>query len=95
MVMLPAKVLVQACRLGGGFGARTLVLAELEAAVLAQAVRRPVKAMWTRAQEFAHGFHRPPSSHRVRARLDNGRISDWWHAFTSSHILFTPAAMPA
>ena len=93
---LPAdQVQVQACRLGGGFGARTLVLVELEAAVLAQAVRRPVKAMWTRAQEFAHGFHRPPSSHRVRARLDNGRISDWWHAFTSSHILFTPAAMPA
>ena len=92
---LPAdRVLVQACRLGGGFGARTLVLAELEAALLAQAVRRPVKTQWTRAQEFTQGFHRPPSSHRVRARLENGRISDWWHAFTSSHILFTPAAMP-
>lgn len=89
------QVHVQACRLGGGFGARTLVLAEGEAAVLARAVRRPVKALWTRAQEFAHGFHRPPSSHRVRARVHHGRITDWWHAFTSSHILFTPAAMPA
>ncbi len=93
---LPAgQVVVQACRIGGGFGARTLVLAELEAAVLARAVRRPVKLQWTRAQEFAQGFHRPPSSHRVRARLEGGRITDWWHAFTSSHILFTPAAMPA
>lgn len=92
---LPAEqVVVQACRLGGGFGARTLVLAELEAAVLAHAVRQPVKLVWTRAQEFAHGFHRPPSSHRVRARIEGGRITDWWHAFTSSHILFTPAAMP-
>lgn len=89
------RVVVQACRIGGGFGARTLVLVELDAAVLAWAVRRPVKLMWTRAQEFAHGFHRPPSSHRVRARVAHGRITDWWHAFTSSHILFTPAAMPA
>lgn len=89
------RVIVQACRIGGGFGARTLVLAELEAAVLARAVRRPVKLMWTRAQEFAQGFHRPPSSHRVRVRIENSRITDWWHAFTSSHILFTPAAMPA
>jgi isoquinoline 1-oxidoreductase beta subunit len=88
------RVLVQACRIGGGFGARTLVLVELEAAVLARATRRPVKAMWTREQEFIHGFHRPPSSHRTRASVHQGRLVTWWHAFTSSHILFTPAAMP-
>lgn len=85
---------VQACRIGGGFGARTLVLVEVEAACLARAVRRPVKVVWTRAQEFANGFHRPPSRHRVRARVKDGRMADWWHAFTSGHILFTPAAMP-
>lgn len=89
------RVQVHACRIGGGFGARTLVLVELEAALLAQAVRAPVKVVWTRAQELAVGFHRPPSSHRLRARLKDGRITHWWHAFTSSHILFTPAAMPA
>lgn len=88
------RVRVRACRIGGGFGARTLVLAEVEAALLARAAGMPVKVMWTRAQEFAFGFHRPPSSHRIRARLEGGRIVDWWHAFTSSHILFTPAAMP-
>ena len=89
------RVEVQACRIGGGFGARTLVLVEVEAAWLARAVRRPVQVVWTRAQEFAHGFHRPPSRHRVRARVEDGRMADWWHAFTSGHILFTPAAMPA
>lgn len=88
------RVRVQACRIGGGFGARTLVLVEVEAALLARAAGLPVKVMWTRAQEFAFGFHRPPSSHRIRARLHGGRIVEWWHAFTSSHILFTPAAMP-
>ena len=54
----------------------------------------PVKVQWTRAQEFQLGFHRPPSSHRIRARLQDGRCSDWWHAFASSHILFTNAAVP-
>jgi len=92
------QIEVQACRVGGGFGGRTLCTVELEAAVLAQAVGAPVKVHWSRAQEFAQGFQRPPSSHRVRARVhqgrDHGRVTHWWHAFASSHILFTPAAMP-
>lgn len=88
------RIEVQACRIGGGFGGRTLCTVELEAAVLAQAVGAPVKVQWSRAQEFAQGFQRPPSSHRVRARVQDGRITHWWHALASSHILFTPAAMP-
>lgn len=88
------RIEVQACRIGGGFGGRTLCTVELEAAVLAQAVGAPVKVQWSRAQEFAQGFQRPPSSHRIRARVQGGRITHWWHALASSHILFTPAAMP-
>jgi isoquinoline 1-oxidoreductase beta subunit len=88
------RIAVQACRVGGGFGGRTLCTVELEAAVLAQAVGAPVKVHWSRAQEFAQGFQRPPSSHRVRARVRQGQVTHWWHAFASSHILFTPAAMP-
>ncbi|MFN3400773.1 MAG: molybdopterin cofactor-binding domain-containing protein [Ferrovibrio sp.] len=89
------KVLVHSCRIGGGFGARTIVRQELEAALLAQAAGRPVKVQWSRAAEFVDGFHRPPSSHRIRARLDaQGRITDWWHGFCSGHVIFTSAAMP-
>lgn len=88
-------VVVRSCRIGGAFGGRTIVRPELEAAELAQAAGRPVKVQWTRADEFRHGFCRPPSSHRIRARLDaDGRIADWWHAFVSGHVIFTSAAMP-
>ncbi|MDP2120346.1 MAG: molybdopterin-dependent oxidoreductase [Hoeflea sp.] len=87
-------VTVQSCRIGGSFGGRTLCMVEAEAAALARAARAPVKVVWTRAQELALGFHRPPSSHRIRARLEDGRISDWDHTQISSHILFTAAAMP-
>lgn len=89
-----AAVSVQAMRAGGAFGGRTLCTVEMEAAVLARAAGRPVKVQWDRGQEFRQAFHRPPSSHRIRARLRGGRIADWWHGFASSHILFTNAALP-
>jgi CO/xanthine dehydrogenase Mo-binding subunit len=88
-------VSVRPQRTGGAFGGRTLCTVELEAARIARRVGRPVRLQWTREDEFTLGFHRPPSEHRLRARLDaSGRISDWWHAFTSGHVLFTSAAMP-
>lgn len=87
-------VTVHGQRVGGAFGGKTICTVELEAAVLSRAVQRPVKVQWSRAQEFQFGFHRPPSSHRIRARLKDGRLQDWWHAFASSHILFTNAVVP-
>jgi isoquinoline 1-oxidoreductase beta subunit len=89
------QVTVRATRVGGAFGGKTLCTVELEAALLARHLGRPVKVQWTRAQEFAHGFHRPPSSHRVRARVEGGRLVAWWHAFSTSHILLPGAALPA
>ncbi|MFZ4760359.1 MAG: xanthine dehydrogenase family protein molybdopterin-binding subunit [Burkholderiaceae bacterium] len=90
-----ARVVVQGMRVGGAFGGKTIATVELEAAVLAKAVGGAVKVRWTRAQEFALGFHRPASSHRIRARLRDGRIIAWWHAFASGHVLFTNAVLPA
>lgn len=88
------NVHVQAMRIGGAFGGKTLCTVELEAAILAHTLGAAVKVQWTRGQELAQAFHRPPSSHRVRARVRDGQLTDWWHAFSSSHILFTGAAMP-
>lgn len=89
------KVRVHAQRMGGAFGSRTVALIEREVAFIARAAGQPVKLQWTREDEFVAGFHRPPSSHRLRARLDSrGFISDWWHALSSSHIIFTSAGLP-
>lgn len=89
------RITVHNQRLGGSFGGRTVCTVELEAAVLARAAGRPVKLQWTRADEWRQGFHRPPSSHRLRARLQDGRLTAWWHAFVSAPILLTNAAAPA
>jgi CO/xanthine dehydrogenase Mo-binding subunit len=88
-------VTVQSCRIGGAFGGKTICTVEAEAAALTLAIGGPVKVQWTRGQEFALGFHRPPSSHRIRARVAQGRITDWDHAQMSSHIMFTAAVVPA
>jgi isoquinoline 1-oxidoreductase subunit beta len=68
------NVVVHGMRVGGAFGGKTICTVELEAALLARATKRPVKVQWSRAQEFQQGFHRPPSSHRIRARLKNGQL---------------------
>ncbi len=82
-------------RLGGGFGGRTVALVEREAAHVARALQAPVQLQWTREDEFTAGFHRPPSSHRIRLRVGaDGLITDWWHALSSSHVIFTSAGMP-
>ncbi len=88
------EVRVKTCRVGGGFGGKAICLAELEASVLAVSVGAPVKLQWTREQEYRFAYHRPPSSHRLRATLEGGELADWRHSFVSSHILFTNAAMP-
>lgn len=87
-------VTVQSCRIGGAFGGKTICTVEAEAAALTIATGQPVKVQWTRAQENALGFNRPPSSHRIRARLAAGRITDWDHAQMSAHIMFTAAVVP-
>lgn len=87
-------VRVQTCRVGGAFGGKTICTVEAEVAPLARAVGAPVKVQWTRSQEYHLGFHRPPSSHRVKALVENGRITGWDHAQASSHVIYTAAVLP-
>ncbi|AOW13571.1 Isoquinoline 1-oxidoreductase [Hydrogenophaga crassostreae] len=94
LALSPEDVSVQAMRVGGAFGGKTICTVELEAAVLARAAKQPVKVQWTRAQEMHCGFHRPASSHRIRVSLRDGAIDQWWHAFASGHIIFTNAGFP-
>jgi isoquinoline 1-oxidoreductase subunit beta len=91
----PDQVQVQAMRIGGAFGGKTIATVEREAALIAKAVGKPVKVQWSRADEFQAGFHRQPTSTRIRARLDtSGMIVDWQHHLSTSHVLFTNAVLP-
>ncbi|UCE87377.1 MAG: molybdopterin-dependent oxidoreductase, partial [Deltaproteobacteria bacterium] len=89
------RVIVHSHRMGGGFGGREHYDVERDAARLARAAGRPVKVQWSRADEFRAARNRPSSSHRVRLRADaQGRLTDWWHAFVSGHIVFARERLP-
>lgn len=89
-----SNVHVHAMRVGGAFGGRTICSVELEAAILAEHIQKPVKVQWTRHQEVTQGFMRPPNIARIRAKSAKGQITHWQHHISSSHILFTNAALP-
>jgi isoquinoline 1-oxidoreductase beta subunit len=90
-----SRVILHGMRVGGAFGGRAQYDVVREAALLARTAGRPVKVEWTRADEFRADRGRPPSSHRLRARADAaGRITDWWHASVTGHVLLTEMMGP-
>lgn len=81
---LPAsKVRVHVLRGGGSFGRRLTYDAAVEAALVSKAARRPVKLMWSRADDMRHGRMRPASHHRIRASHAGGRVVAFTHMTAS------------
>ena len=66
--------------LGGGFGRRSINDYTIEAALIARAVKRPVKMIWTREEDLAYGMFRPQNLQCVEAALDAaGNVTGWRH----------------
>ncbi len=65
------SVTVERTFAGGGFGRRWQVDFGVQAALIARAVKgRPVKLIWSRAEDMQHDFYRPAFAVRVKADLD-------------------------
>jgi isoquinoline 1-oxidoreductase beta subunit len=76
----PDQVTLHQCYMGGGFGRRSLGDYAAEAARIAREVKRPVKLVWTREEDLAHGMFRPQSFQCLQAALDkDGKVSGWSH----------------
>ena len=62
-------------RSGGGFGRRLENDFVAEAVLVAQAVGKPVKLIWTRDDDLQNDFYRPFGVQRLRAALNaNGKV---------------------
>jgi isoquinoline 1-oxidoreductase beta subunit len=57
--------------IGGGFGRRIDVDYAVEAAEISRRLGRPTKLTWTREEDLRHDFYRPPSTHQLKATLDD------------------------
>jgi isoquinoline 1-oxidoreductase beta subunit len=83
------KVKLNLTLLGGGFGRRGHRDEEfvVDSVLLSNAVKRPVKVLWTREDDVRNGRFRPLSVHRLRAGLDgSGRIVAWQHRVACDEI---------
>jgi CO/xanthine dehydrogenase Mo-binding subunit len=78
------RVTVHVERLGGGFGRRLGWDFDLEAVEVARRVDFPVQLVWSREDDLAHGYFQAACAHRLRARIEAGRVVAWEHCKLSS-----------
>jgi CO/xanthine dehydrogenase Mo-binding subunit len=82
---------------GSAYGGKHTGEFAVEAARLAKAAGKPVKLVWTRAEEFSFGYFRPAGVIDVRAAVDgSGRLTAWefdnWNSGASA--IRTPYDVP-
>ncbi|CAB1076391.1 Uncharacterized aldehyde oxidase, molybdopterin-binding subunit [Olavius algarvensis Delta 1 endosymbiont] len=85
---LPAeKVEVNILPAGGGFGLRGEAAHVTDAVLLSKALKRPVKVIYTREDDFANDYFRPASQSRIKAGLDkDGRLVGWSHKVAAPSV---------
>ena len=86
--MKPSQVFLHTTLLGGGFGRRGFDDFGDYAVAAALKVGKPVKLTYTREETFTHGFYRPATICRHRAKLgEDGLPSDWHIQMASQNIM--------
>ncbi|AJP74732.1 aldehyde oxidase [Sphingomonas hengshuiensis] len=72
------RVTIHPTMAGGSFGAKLEHDVAVQAALLAQAVGRPVQLTWPRGEDFRRDRFRPPAVARMTARLnEQGHVTGW------------------
>ena len=78
--------------MGGAFGRRSITDYTIEAALIARAIKRPVKMTWTREEDIAYGMFRPQAFQCVEAALDkDGKVAGWRHCVVGDggHLIYS------
>jgi isoquinoline 1-oxidoreductase beta subunit len=68
--------------MGGGFGRKSNADYGVQAALIAQAVGRPVQLVYSRQEDIRQDFYRPAVQSRFKAGLDNsGKLVAWHNTY--------------
>lgn len=91
LTSLPAeRIVIHRTLLGGGFGRRLLADFLKQTLIVAKAVRKPVKLIWSREEDMTHDFYRPAMLHHIAGAMDAaGALDALAHRLVSpSHMLY-------
>lgn len=69
-----ARIVIHPMLVGGGFGQGMRSEAAIQAAWLAQTLKRPVQLFWSRSEAILRDSFRPPAMARMAAKISGGRI---------------------
>lgn len=84
----PEQIEIRVPRVGGGYGRRLDHDYVAEAVIVAKAVNKPVRLLWTRDEDLAHDAYRPASAHRISAIIDrHRRVIAWDQKLASASAL--------
>jgi len=83
----PDKIKIHQQLLGGGYGRRLFQDAPIQATILSNIVKKPVKLIYTREDDLAAARPRPMTHHVLKAGLDaKGNIAGWHHRLVSENV---------
>jgi len=71
----PEEIELEMTRQGGGFGRRLYGDFVLEAAEIADAIRKPVKVVYTREDDMNDGIYRMALKYRIKAGIKDGKVT--------------------
>ena len=83
----PDKIKINQQLLGGGYGRRIWPDAAIQATILSNITKKPVKLLLTREDDVAAARPRPMTHHVLKAGLDaKGNLVGWHHRLVSENV---------
>ena len=83
----PDKIKIHQQMLGGGYGRRIWPDAAIQATILSNITKKPVKLILTREDDVASARPRPMTHHVMKAGLDaKGNLTGWYHRLVSENV---------
>ena len=92
--LAPDRIDIRVPRVGGGYGRRLDHDYVAEAVMLAKAIDKPVRLLWTRGEDFGHDYYRSGSVHQISAVIDRKRQLLAWNQRMASASALAHRGMP-
>lgn len=78
---------IHTTHIGGAFGRRSMTDFVAEALHASMHMKKPVKVVWSREDDFQHDFYRPMTYNVLKGAVDgSGKIVGWFHRIVAQSV---------